>query len=221
MFHPPKILQWQRNGNGTSLQRVPIENLLNAEMAPVADPFFQLLLAIIGRCWIRSGIINLLNLELNLLNYNVFAMGGPLQPVGHLLRQQQVPFLMTNWCKVAGPHGWDPPLEAYQTRDRRPGGPNYSNRKLLQIKNNSISTPVTISGIHKHFRQDRQMECTIMLPTFRGIDTDRNINTSPIKNPTDNLHLISKALHHYSPLCESSCLDYTNGHKTFLKNTIP
>ena len=37
------------------------------------------------------------------------------------------------------------------------------------------------------------------MPTSRGINTDRNINASPIKNPTDNLHLMPRALHHYSP----------------------
>ena len=51
-----------------------------------------------------------------------------------------------------------------------------------------------------------------MLPTSRGINADQNINASPIKNPMDNLHLISKALHHYSPPYESSRPDYTNDH---------
>ena len=35
-----------------------------------------------------------------------------------------------------------------------------------------------------------------MLPTFRGINAERNINASPIKNLIDNLHLMSRALHH-------------------------
>ena len=48
MFHPPKIPRWQRNGNGTGFQWVPIENPLNADVALVADPFFQLLLAVVG-----------------------------------------------------------------------------------------------------------------------------------------------------------------------------
>ena len=39
--------QRQRNGNGTGFQRVPIENPLNADVAPVADPFFQPLLAVV------------------------------------------------------------------------------------------------------------------------------------------------------------------------------
>ena len=48
VFHPPKIPQRQRNGNGTGFQWVPIENPLNADVAPVADPFFQPLLAVVG-----------------------------------------------------------------------------------------------------------------------------------------------------------------------------
>ena len=102
MFHSPKIPERQRNGNGTGFQRVPIENRLNADVAPIADPFFQPLLAIVCRCWFNghcwkcNGSINLLNLRLNLLNCNGFATGFPLQPVGHPLRQQRAPFLMTN-----------------------------------------------------------------------------------------------------------------------------
>ena len=53
-FHPPKIPQWQRNGNGTGFQRVPIENPLNADVAPIADPFFQLLLAVVCHCWFNG-----------------------------------------------------------------------------------------------------------------------------------------------------------------------
>ena len=48
MFHPPKMPQRQRNGNGMGLQWVPVENPLNADVAPVADPFFQPLFAIVG-----------------------------------------------------------------------------------------------------------------------------------------------------------------------------
>ena len=102
MFYPPKMPQQQRNGNGTSFQRVPVENPFNADVAPVADPFFQPLLAVVGRCWFNgrcwkcNGFIDLLNLRLNLFNYNGFATGFPLQPVGHPLRQQRAPFLMTN-----------------------------------------------------------------------------------------------------------------------------
>ena len=44
MFHPPKMPQWQQNGNGMGFQWVPIENPLNADVAPVAEPFFQPLL---------------------------------------------------------------------------------------------------------------------------------------------------------------------------------
>ena len=50
MFHPPNIPQRQRNSNETGFQWVPVENLLNADVAPVADPFFQPLLAVVGRC---------------------------------------------------------------------------------------------------------------------------------------------------------------------------
>ena len=65
-------------------------------MAPVADPFFQPLLAVVGRCWKWNGVINLLNLRLNMINCNGFTTGCSLQPVGHPLRQQRAPVLMTN-----------------------------------------------------------------------------------------------------------------------------
>ena len=45
------ILQKSPNGNGTGFQWVPIENPLNANVAPVADPFFSRccpLLAVVG-----------------------------------------------------------------------------------------------------------------------------------------------------------------------------
>ena len=54
MFHPPKIPQRQRNGNGTRFQWVPVENSLNADVEPIADPFFQPLLAVVGRCWFNG-----------------------------------------------------------------------------------------------------------------------------------------------------------------------
>ena len=54
MFHPPKMPQQQRNGNRTGFQRVPIENPLNADVAPVSDPFFQPLLAVVGHCWFNG-----------------------------------------------------------------------------------------------------------------------------------------------------------------------
>ena len=54
MFHPPKMPQRQRNGNGMGFQRVPIENLLNADVAPVADLFFQPLLAVVYHCWFNG-----------------------------------------------------------------------------------------------------------------------------------------------------------------------
>ena len=75
---------------------------LNADVAPIANPFFQPLLTVVGRCWFNgycwkcNRFINLLNLKLNLLDCNGFATGHPSQPVGHPLRQQRVPFLMTN-----------------------------------------------------------------------------------------------------------------------------
>ena len=54
MFHPPKMPQRQWNGNGTGFQWVPVENPLNADVVPVADPFFQPLLAVVCRCWFNS-----------------------------------------------------------------------------------------------------------------------------------------------------------------------
>ena len=50
-------------------------------------------MAIVGNA---TGVVNLLTLRLNLLNCNGFATGCPLQPIGHPLRQQRAPFLMTN-----------------------------------------------------------------------------------------------------------------------------
>ena len=47
---PPK----SPNGNGTGFQRVPVENPLNTDVAPVADPFFQPLLAVVCRCWFNG-----------------------------------------------------------------------------------------------------------------------------------------------------------------------
>ena len=58
--------------------------------------------AVAGRCWPNghywkcNRVINLLNLSLDLLNFNGFAPGGPLQPVGYPLQQQRAPSLMTN-----------------------------------------------------------------------------------------------------------------------------
>ena len=69
---------------------------------PLLTRFFQPLLDVVCHCWFNgrcrkcNGFINLLNLRLNLLNCNGFAMGFPLQPVGHPLRQQRAPFLVTN-----------------------------------------------------------------------------------------------------------------------------
>ena len=46
-----------------------------------------------------------------------------------------------------------PPLEAYKRETDALWG-QFSNAKdELQIKNNTISTPVTVSGIHSHSRQ--------------------------------------------------------------------
>lgn len=44
MLHPPEIAQRQWNGNGKGLQRVPIGNPSKADVAPVAESFFQPLL---------------------------------------------------------------------------------------------------------------------------------------------------------------------------------
>ena len=60
MFHPPKILQQQRNGNGMGFQGVPVANPLNADVAPVADPFFQPLLAVVGSTAVAGNAIALL-----------------------------------------------------------------------------------------------------------------------------------------------------------------
>ena len=54
MFHPPKIPQQQRNINRTGFQRVAVENPLNADVAPVVDPFFKPLLAVVGHCWFNG-----------------------------------------------------------------------------------------------------------------------------------------------------------------------
>ena len=86
MFHPPKILQQQWNGNRTGFQRVPISKPLNANVAPIANPFFPTVAHRCwpnGHCWKCNGVINLLHLRLNFLNCNGFAIGCPLQPVGH------------------------------------------------------------------------------------------------------------------------------------------
>ena len=76
----------------------------------------------------------------------------------------------TNWCEVAGPHGRDPPLEAFQTRDRRPGGPNYSNRVNYKSGTTTISTHVIVLGIHNHSGQGKQIYTTAMLPPSSGIN---------------------------------------------------
>ena len=92
MSHPPK----SPNGNATvterGLQWVPIANSLKSDVAPIVDPFSS-------RCWplfamadpttivvAATGFPNLLNLGLNLLNYNGFETVDPLQPVGHPLQ---------------------------------------------------------------------------------------------------------------------------------------
>ena len=45
---------------------------------------------------VATGFISLLDLRLNLLDYNGCATGDPLQPVVHPLLSQQRPFLMIN-----------------------------------------------------------------------------------------------------------------------------
>ena len=79
------ILQKSLSVNRMATEQVFNEYPLNVDVALVVDPFFQRLLVVV-EC---NGFINLLNLRLNLLNYNGFAMGHP-------LRQQRAPFLMTN-----------------------------------------------------------------------------------------------------------------------------
>ena len=68
MFHPPKIPQQQWNNNKTGLPRVPIANPLKANVAPIADPFFQPLLAVVDPAATvqpATGFINLLNLKIH------------------------------------------------------------------------------------------------------------------------------------------------------------
>ena len=113
---------------------------------------------------------------------------------------------------TVGTHNWK-----HNQRDTdSPGGPNYSNRDSYKSGTTTISTPVTVLEIHSHSRQCKKMYNTIILPTSRGINANWNINASPIQNPTNNLHLMSRALHHYFPPYKSSRSDYTNDHKTFL-----
>ena len=50
----------------------------------------------------------------------------------------------------------------------------------------------------------------------RGNNAIQNINASPINIPTYNIHLTTRALHHYSPPYESSRPNYKRAHKTFL-----
>ena len=76
----------------------------------------------------------------------------------------------------------------------------------------TISTLVTVSGIHSHSRQCKQMYNTILLPMSRGINANRNINASPIQNPTNNLHLISRTLHHY--ICKGDAMGALNSWQT-------
>ena len=93
-----------------------------------------------------------------------------------------------------------------------PGGPNYLNRVNYNSGTTTINTHVTVSGIHSDSKRDKQMYITTMLLMSRGINAHRNINASLIQIPTYNLHLMSKALHHYSPQYESSPPYYTNDH---------
>ena len=75
------ILQKSPNGNGMGFQQVPIEDPLNADVAPIADPFFQPLLAVVGSTAYfenATGLLICFNLRLNLLNCNGFATGHPL-----------------------------------------------------------------------------------------------------------------------------------------------
>ena len=65
-------------------------------------PLLTLFSAVAGRCLpflVQRPLLKMqrvLNLKLNLLNYNGFSTGQPLQPVGHPLLSQRVPFVMTN-----------------------------------------------------------------------------------------------------------------------------
>ena len=80
-------------------------------------------------------------------------------------------------------------------------GPITQIENCYKSRTTTISTLVTILGIHSHSRQCKQMECIIILPTSRCINARQNINASHVKNPTNNLHLISRALHHILYIC--------------------
>ena len=42
-----RVPQQERNSNGTGLQWVPVANPVKADVAPVVDPFFEPLLAVV------------------------------------------------------------------------------------------------------------------------------------------------------------------------------
>ena len=71
MFHPPKIPQRQRNGNATGLLWVLIAHPLKCDVAPVVGCCRPLAIPNTA-----MGLINLINLGLNLLNCNGFAMSA-------------------------------------------------------------------------------------------------------------------------------------------------
>ena len=95
---------------------------------------------------------------------------------------------------TAGAHSW----KRTKRETDAPVGPITRTENCYKSGTTIISTPITISGIHSHSRKYKKMECTIILPTSRDIDTRQNINASPIKNPTNNLHLMFRALHQSS-----------------------
>ena len=91
----PTATERQRNGFSTGTHWKPVECWRGTHCWPVFS-------AVAGRCLpllVQRPLLKMqrvLNLRLNLLNCNGFSTGQPLQPVGHPLLSQRVPFLMTN-----------------------------------------------------------------------------------------------------------------------------
>ena len=63
---------------------------------------------------------------------------------------------MKRKAPTAGTHGWDPPLEAFQTRGSSPYGPNDT-LKVLHYKSGTatISILVTVLGTHSHSKTSK------------------------------------------------------------------
>ena len=70
----------------------------------------------------------------------------------------------TIWCAVVSPHGWGPHWKRGKRETDALWGQFPNAKDELQIKNNTISTPVTVSGIHSHSRQctDSVNKCNVL-----------------------------------------------------------